>query len=271
MAHKFVLLTVVCAVTILFSPLVVATPIVVVRTGDCFVAGTNYVRSNGETHCKLHYVGNKVLLMSGDFTLARRTDLKTGKEVGDSFDLFKDIWSVFKQGVTDEQLLSDSVGAVSVDLTNFKRQYEIPPGSPGFPHGRFIPSSQIEDYHLVLLSTDGGGPHMLVEIVRFHLADPTHPKVIPVSVPATGILVWDKQGEPNWEKGSSGEASVKVKLEKIAKTQANISQHLAKPNHSFEAPFSIVELRLGEGLRFLDSNSSFCTVPHPILKRRQHR
>jgi hypothetical protein len=245
-----------CSFCAIWGPFVQATPIVVLRTADGFVVGTNSTRSDGQQHCKIHYVGKKLLLVAGQPVGVGEKQGSAGA-VRTVLDLHKDLWMVFRRSLSDEILLQAVRDVAVRDISTAVTKYQA--------------KNALID--LVLVSTDGSEPRLWTEIIEFSAPEMARPRVrlAEQKIPVGTTMVWIDTDEPQFFTGSLDIAGVGLvdhrDIPKILASAADYARRHYTSMHlndrGYDPPFIVLALD-SDGLRYVQGDPSPCTRAHPL-------
>ncbi|MGC1422587.1 MAG: hypothetical protein WA354_21395 [Terracidiphilus sp.] len=226
-----------------------ATPIVIARTTDGFLIGTNSTRSDGAQHCKIHYVGKKLLLVAGQPVDMQIVNDATGKS-DLIFDLHKDLWRVFRQ-VRSDKTLMDIVKTIVVK--------DIASNSP-----RSL-SNGVASFNLALISTDGAEPALTTMWLEFHARNAWQPttSINQVKLAVGQAIYWAGVDPPVLLTRVNGSTDILSILQETAKDARRQNAEQQRVDRGFEPPFIILALE-PYGLRRVDGDLSVCTSAHPL-------
>ena len=245
-----------CSFCAVWSLVAQATPFVVLRTAKGFLAGTNSTRNDGQQHCKIHYVGKKLLLVAGSVGVALKEQGGAGA-ARKVLDLHRDLWMVFRRDLSDEMLLQAVRDVAVRDISTVVTKYQA--------------KNALID--LVLMSTDGSEPRLWTEIIELSAPEMAHPRVriAEQKIPVGTTMVWVDTDEPKFFTGSLNIEGVGLvdsrDIPKIlasvaeAERKRYISMHL--DDHGYDPPFIVLALD-SNGLRYVQGDPSPCTKAHPL-------
>lgn len=225
-----------------------ATPIIVGRTAQGFLVGTNFTASDGSNICKLHYSHNKVLVIAGQ-------PIKFGYITASSkmfhplFNIEKEVATVSLSILSPERVM-DSVRAIIENDILKHRRYVV--GVPGLDH---------VTYSIVLVSEEiPQPPQIWIEDLSYSTTDGSFRSKPQHFTMSLGQIVEEVNRQGPIFKSYSEVNRETMEMELEGATQ----RHSQSSDPSYRPPYALLELS-PRGVNFLtDTLTGLCTGSPPV-------
>jgi hypothetical protein len=223
-----------------------ATPIIVGRTTDGFLIGTNFTSSDGSKLCKVHSAGSKVLIVAGQ-------PVKFGYQTPQSsatnwlFNIERELGTIPLSTLPPQKIM-DAARAIIVGDVSKYAQYII------------AKSDLRVTYAIVLVAVEVPRlPQLWIQELDFSKANGTFASKLdqPEMQPGTLMEVVNSQGPQFKSFPAINKGVIETELE--GATQ----RHIQSSDPSYHPPYMVLRLS-AKGMRFLTNDFGYCSGTHPV-------